>query len=176
MARESHQLAPSQNHSSQCGVGLIELLVAVVILSIGFLAAARMQVEGMRFSQSAYHQSQAYFLVSDMIDRMRTNADGVALGSYNNAATSAMATDPDCTNNFCSPAELALQDIHDWSGQLYAMNGETNFVAALPSSSTTTATGTVTPLAASIFEVTMIWSEVVGGEEAVGTLTINFGL
>ncbi len=81
------------------GIGLIEILIAVVIMSLGFLAAARMQVEGMRFSQSAYYQSQAYFLASDMIDRMRSNITGVENGYYDDQATSSEADDPGCATH-----------------------------------------------------------------------------
>ena len=57
----------------QQGIGLIEILIAVLLVSIGFLAAAQMQVHSMRFSQSAYHQSQAYYLATSMIARIRSN-------------------------------------------------------------------------------------------------------
>jgi len=73
-----------RNRCQQRGIGFIEILITIALLSIGFLALARMQVEGMRFSQSAYFQSQAYFLASDMINRMRTNTDGVRDGHYDN--------------------------------------------------------------------------------------------
>ena len=46
----------------QSGVGLLEVLIALIILSFGFLATARMQVEGMRYSQGAYNLSQAKFM------------------------------------------------------------------------------------------------------------------
>jgi len=41
-----------RNLTRQKGVGLIEVLLAVIILSIGFLAAARMQVEGIAANQA----------------------------------------------------------------------------------------------------------------------------
>ncbi|MFK7892804.1 MAG: type IV pilus modification protein PilV [Granulosicoccus sp.] len=69
-------------YGNERGIGLIEILIAVVVISIGFLATARMQVDSMRLSQSAYFQTQAAFLASEMIDRMRSNLPGVTSGFY----------------------------------------------------------------------------------------------
>ncbi|MFK7852758.1 MAG: type IV pilus modification protein PilV [Granulosicoccus sp.] len=164
------------NPTKQSGVGLIEILVAVVLISMGFLAAARMQVEGMRYSQSAYYQSQAYFLASDMIDRMRGNIDGVADGFYTSVTTSSDAADPNCDEIQCSPLGIARQDIHDWSANLYSMDGLSGFVPALPSSDTTTASGSIADLGNDIFSVTMTWNEVVGGEDTEQSLRVQFAL
>ena len=153
----------------QRGVGLIEIMVSVVLIAIGFLAAAQMQIQGMRFSQSAYFQSQAYFLASDMIDRMRSNTGGVDDGEYDNVSTSASAINPDCANNACTPAGNAAQDIYDWSTHLYPLEGGSNFVAALPE-----ATGTVQSIGNGIYAVNLSWSEDVEGSSQTQTLTINF--
>lgn len=164
----------TSSHSKQRGVGLIEILITVVLLSIGFLAAAQMQVQGMRFSQGAYFQSQAYFLTSDMIDRMRSNRDGVAAGNYNNVSTDASLLSPGCETNPCSPALLARQDLFDWSAKLYSMQGDANFIPSLPSSDLVSATGTITELGGGIYEVRMEWSEIIEGEEKSGFVEMNF--
>jgi len=162
------------SRSTQRGVGLIEILVAVFLLSIGFLAAAQMQVQSMRFSQSAYYQSQAYFLASDMIDRMRSNVDAVSDGDYDDMATTALPVDPQCAINACSSGQLALQDLFDWSAKLHALNGETNFQAALPSYGGTAAEGSVTALGDNMFAVTLVWGEEIDGKSLAQRLTINF--
>ncbi len=164
----------TSSHSKQRGVGLIEILITVVLLSVGFLAAAQMQVQGMRFSQSAYFQSQAYFLTSDMIDRMRSNRDGVADGHYNNLTTDASLLSPGCESNPCSPALLARQDLFDWSAKLHSMQGDSNFIPSLPSSDVVSAKGSITQLGGGIYEVRMEWSEIIEGEEKSGFVKINF--
>jgi len=88
-----------------------------------------MQVEGMRFSQSAYYQSQAHFLANDMIDRMRSNIPGVIDGFYNGKTTSSSATSPNCVS--CTPGEIAQLDLYDWSSSLYNNAGVTGFIPAL---------------------------------------------
>jgi len=145
-------------------------------LSIGFLAAARMQVEGMRYSQSAYHQSQAYFLASDMINRMRTNNVGVSNGFYDNIATSPGDQDPGCSDQPCSPAQIALQDVYEWGGYFHSRDGAPNFIPALPSSDGITAHATVEPVNADIYAVKMVWSEIVKGEVKPQSLSVNFAL
>ncbi|MGQ7844110.1 type IV pilus modification protein PilV [Granulosicoccus sp. 3-233] len=160
----------------QRGVGLIEILVAVIIMSLGFLAAARMQVEGMRFSQSAYYQSQAYFLASDMIDRMRSNIAGVQDGHYSGQSTSASASNPNCTVIECNPLGIARQDLFDWSSSLHAMQGGSGFTPALPGSDTTPAKGEILDIGDGVFAVVMQWSEVINGENDLQTLRVQFAL
>lgn len=173
----SHSFAQAPTRcKAQYGVGLVELLVSIVLLSMGFLAAARMQVEGMRFSQSAYHQSQAYFLANDLIDRMRSNIPGVTAGHYTHQVTRADAPDPRCDVVQCSPLGLARQDIHDWSASLYSMNGEINFVPALPSSAAYPASGEIVQVAPNVYAVVMQWNEVVGGKDTQQDLRIQFAL
>ncbi|WP_157735921.1 type IV pilus modification protein PilV [Granulosicoccus antarcticus] len=160
----------------QRGVGLLEILIAVVIMSVGFLAAARMQVEGMRFSQSAYFQSQAYFMASDMIDRMRSNIPGVEQGFYDGKTTSADADDPGCNTNRCNPRGLSLQDIHDWSSSLHSLQGASSFIPALPGTDTTPASGTIQKMDDGVYAVVMNWSEVIQGENNQQELRIQFAL
>ena len=160
----------------QRGVGLIEILVTIVILSIGFLAAAQMQVQGMRFSQSAYYQSQAYFLASDMMNRMRANSDGVIVGSYDDIQTSASVADPNCRAVACSPEQVAVQDVFDWSSYFHNLNGAANFIPALPSSATIAAGAKVESIAPGLFKVELTWSELVDGEFSAESLSVNFAV
>lgn len=160
----------------QVGVGLIEILIAVVLMSIGFLAAARMQVEGMRFSQSAYYQSQAYFLANDMIDRMRSNITGVQDGFYTGVETAANAYNPGCELSMCNAQSIARQDIFEWSANLHPLYGTSGFVSALPGSETTTASGQIVDMGDNIFAVVMNWNEVIGGADSTQTLRIQFAL
>jgi len=158
------------------GVGLLEVLITVVLLSIGFLAAARMQVEGLRFSQSAYYQSQAYFLANDMINRMRTNADGVKDGKYTNITTSADSENPGCAAKACSPEDIAKQDLYEWGGYFHARNDQKNFIPALPSSDSIQASATVKAVNEDIWSVNLVWSEIISGEVKQQTMSVNFAL
>jgi len=164
------------DRQQQTGIGMIEILVTVVILSIGFLVAGRMQIQGMRFNQGAYFQSQAFFIAHDMVNRMRTNSDGVVAGRYNNVATSADAANPGCSNKPCDPEELALQDIYDLGAYFHARGDIPNFVPALPSAGEIIAQASVRPLNADLYTVELVWAGVEGGEFAEQNLSVNFAL
>lgn len=64
------------------GVTLIEVLVAIVITSIGILGFASLQFLGLNSNQSAYSRSQASFIASDLSERMRANIDGMNANAY----------------------------------------------------------------------------------------------
>ena len=71
-----------QTDSSQAGFNLIEVLVAMVVLSIGLLGIAGLQLTGVRANQSAYYRSQAISVMNDMIERMHVNLPGATQGLY----------------------------------------------------------------------------------------------
>lgn len=154
------------------GIGLIEILIAVILISIGFLAAARMQVQGMRFSQSAYFQSQAYFLASDIIDRMRANPLGIQLNAYDAVDTLDAVADPNCGSTvLCTPAQQAQQDIFDWRQHFLSADGVSTL---LPGSDATAASGRVLDRGDNRFEVTITWFEIVDGESRAQAQSMFF--
>jgi type IV pilus assembly protein PilV len=58
---------------SQSGFTLLEVLIAMVVLSIGLFGLAGMQTMTMRANTSSYHRSLASMLANDMMDRIRSN-------------------------------------------------------------------------------------------------------
>ena len=156
------------------GVGLIEILIAVVVVSIGFLAAARMQVSSMRSSQNAYYRSQAHFMASEMIDRMRANVAGVRDERYRTLVTAGDAADPGCETKSCTSAEIARQDLHDWSAYLHAFGRTTGFTPLLPSVDGVDASGSVTEGSDGRYTIRLTWGEIVDGESAAAELRVDF--
>lgn len=55
----------------QKGVGLMEVMIAVLILSISLLTIASLQSKSLQYNQSAYWRSQANVLAYDLFDRIR---------------------------------------------------------------------------------------------------------
>lgn len=55
------------------GVGLIEVLVTLLILSTTLIALSALQTRSLQFNQGAYFRSQANMLAYDMLDRIRIN-------------------------------------------------------------------------------------------------------
>lgn len=67
---------------SQRGVGIIEVLVALVVVSFGVLGMAGLQLTGMKHSNNGFNRSKALILTENIATRMRINVQGVANGSY----------------------------------------------------------------------------------------------
>ena len=57
--------------AAQHGATLIEVLVAIVVLSIGLLGLAGLQMTALQSNHSAYMRSQASVLAADLSDRIR---------------------------------------------------------------------------------------------------------
>lgn len=60
------------------GMTLIEVLVTLVIISVGLLGVAALQLTTVRNNYDSFVRSQAAMLASDMLDRMRANRNRVA--------------------------------------------------------------------------------------------------
>ena len=67
------------------GVSLIEILVAVLILSVGVLGLAAMQVRSMRATISSEQKTQAVVLAQYLLDLMRVDRSSAVQGLYNTA-------------------------------------------------------------------------------------------
>ena len=139
----------------QSGFTMIEVLVAIVILSFGLLGLAGLQADGLRNNTSAYKRSQASLMAYDMLDRLRANLQGVRNGNYNDLMATT-PTNPNCMGTIagCSVAEMARYDAYEWSDKLTVF---------LPSGQ-----GKVTGNGlGSIFTITVMWDDLRTG--ATGT-------
>ncbi|AZC33514.1 type IV pilus modification protein PilV [Pseudomonas chlororaphis] len=96
--------------SVQAGMTLIEVLVAVLILGVGLLGAAAVQLNALRYTDSALMTSQASFIAYDMLDRIRANS----AADYTVAA-------PD-TGNF---SVVRDQDLYDFKRNIESFGGPT---------------------------------------------------
>jgi type IV pilus assembly protein PilV len=99
------------------GFTMIEVLVAIFVLAVGLLGLAGLQAASLKNSTSSYTRSQAQLLAYDMLDRMRSNIQGVTNGSYDNLL-STTPTNPNCITSGCTVAQLAQYDAYAWSDLL----------------------------------------------------------
>lgn len=107
-----------QRLKDQGGTTLMEVLVSLLVLSGGMLGMAGVQTVSLRNNQTAYYRTQATALSLDMVERLRANIVGVQAGNYDDGAGAATAS---CfTTAGCNAAEMAGQDIFDWSAQVAA--------------------------------------------------------
>lgn len=97
------------------GLTLIEVLIALVVLSIGLLGLAGLQTTSLQSNTSAYHRSQATALAYDMADRMRANRNAALNNQYNDGfQTPAPACDPAAAGGGGTP----VTDLAAWRNAL----------------------------------------------------------
>jgi len=96
----------------QMGFTLLEILIALIILSIGLLGLAGLQANSLKNNNSAYQRTQASLLANEMLDRIRANRQGLEAGAYD-AIDSTATSDPGCITSGCSSAQLAQYDADD---------------------------------------------------------------
>jgi type IV pilus assembly protein PilV len=114
-------MATRGRHQASSGFSLLEVLIALVILSVGLLGIAALISTALKSNSSAYMRTQATALAYNIIDRMRANLPAVNNGSYNLAmpgAPSAATIPTVCTTSTCSSGTLATYDIGQWEYDL----------------------------------------------------------
>ena len=94
------------------GFTLIEVLVALVVLSVGLLGIAALQTKTQQFSRNAYLNTQATVIAHDMLETMRSNRAGLKAGFYNKP--SATEHKQCFTLAGCSSEEMAQHDMFEW--------------------------------------------------------------
>ncbi len=105
------RLPVRQVHSAMArrGVSLIEVLVSILLVTLGVLGASAMQTVALRNNQSSYEGTQSTILVQGLLDAMRANPKGVAAGSYNTGGWQCTAP---------TGATLHARDLARWVGGL----------------------------------------------------------
>lgn len=107
------------------GFSLIEVLIALVIMSVGMLGIAGLYMHSMQAGRSSIFRHQAVTLAGDIADRIRANPRA-------GVAYMAAGVDFNCVGGGidCSPAEMAQNDILLWDQQAAGSlpNGTVNIV------------------------------------------------
>jgi type IV pilus assembly protein PilV len=91
------------------GFTLIEVLISMIILAIGLLGLASLQIIALRESQDAYTMQQAVLLATDMQARMRSNS------GIDWLTISPNTSDTCIKSNACTKAQLASNDYGEWT-------------------------------------------------------------
>ena len=132
-----HQRTIKQRAGQQSGMTLVEVLVTLVVISVGLLGIAALQLTTLKGNQEAYVRSQASVLASYIIDRIRANQAGFAAGNY------------DCAMQGTGAAgTTANADLVRWQADIDRL---------LPGGATVSG-GSITR-AGSLLTVTLQWSE-----------------
>ncbi len=143
--KSTTQQARSKHSVRHGGFTLIEILVSLIILAVGFLGLAALQTNSVRGTQATYFRTQADLLINDLAERMRSNRAGSAALAY--AFTGGAApSDPGCgATAQCTSTNLATSDLNEWV---------TWVQAALPAGD-----ATVQSLGANFWQIRVMWDE-----------------
>ena len=123
-------MAGSKMHKSDrrnlAGFTLIEVLVALVILSLGILGVVALQAASLRNTTASSQRSIAINLASDISDRMRANPAGLMLGdyiyaNYSGTSVTGVATADCASTTGCGSQALAQNDISEWNAAIMSM-------------------------------------------------------
>ena len=62
----------------EAGITLVEVLVAMLILGVGVMGYAAVQLNAVKLTEDTYSRSQAMAVAQDAIERLRANVDEIA--------------------------------------------------------------------------------------------------
>ncbi len=94
----------------QRGISLIEVLISILIISIGLLGVASLQSLSLSEGTSSYFNTRAQMATNDIIDRIIANRTQATSGAYANPIPN-VKPEPDCDALGCTPTEIATHDL-----------------------------------------------------------------
>lgn len=100
------------------GFTLIEVLVSLLIMTLGIVGVLKMQTQSLKSNQRAYFRTQADLLSRDMLARMQANKVAAREGEYEYTSTSKPSSAADCQTTECSATQLAKWDLYQWYEQV----------------------------------------------------------
>lgn len=118
------------------GFSLLEVMIAVLVFSLGLLGLAGLLVISVKTNHSAYLRTQATFLAQSMADRMRANTAGVWAADYDSTVYPIAGT-PSACSPACTVDQVATRDQLIWSNSLTdLLPGPTASIACVRNSAT----------------------------------------
>lgn len=111
-------MKPRKRQTSQSGISLLEVLIALLILSLGALGFAGLQLKGLKTTEDANYRAHATLIAQDAIERVLSNpgqADRYFTSNNWPSSPVAPGAQPSdwkkCMTNSCSATEMANWDI-----------------------------------------------------------------
>lgn len=113
-------LLAQRTRRRQHGIGMIEVLIAVLVVSIGFLGMAALQAKALSTNNSAMARSMATVASYSILDAMRADIVKAGTGAYNGTVTASSCTAPSSTST------LASAQLYAWCTELGRALGAVN--------------------------------------------------
>jgi type IV pilus assembly protein PilV len=103
-------------------MSLLEVMIAVLVFSVGILGVAALMLTSMRNNDATLARTQSTVLANEIYEKMLANLPGAVAGNYTIDMTSALPVSTsincaDATAN-CSTADLATWDLVQWSTRI----------------------------------------------------------
>ncbi|MGE0114195.1 MAG: type IV pilus modification protein PilV [Steroidobacteraceae bacterium] len=144
-------------NNKQFGVGMVEVLVALVVMSVGMLGIASLYVTTLQAKTTSLSRMKAVNLAYDMADRIRANPTGGA--AYELAISTVPTTpSPTCKTSNCDSTQMAAADLYQWDALI--RSNVTGLPGNVSRSITRTPRTTGPPATPEIFTITLNWTEV----------------
>ena len=131
---------------TQFGFSLVEVLIALVVMSVGMLGIAGLYVQSMQAGRTSMFRHHAVTLAGDVADRIRANPRAAIayidpVGANNNCVDA---------GNDCTPAEMASNDVLLWKAQA---------AETLPGGDVTIIFAPAAALLPPTYQITITWTE-----------------
>ena len=107
-------MLPKHSKTQQSGISLLEVLISLLILSLGALGFAALQLNGLKTTEDANYRAHATLIAQDAIERFQSNPEqiNVYLNSGNYTETAPGTAPPaTCVGSTCSASAMATWDI-----------------------------------------------------------------
>ena len=148
------------------GFTLLEVLVATLIVSLGLLGVASLQLANGLYGQSSADRTQASMLAQELFERMRVNYLQAKAGHYDIDTLPVLTTDCGAISANCTQEEMREHDLRVWSARVESL---------LPGADASIATGPNDGENPVDIVFTMTWSQNRGQDAAI-TETFTFKL
>ena len=111
----------------QKGLSLVESMIALLVISVGLLGIASLQITAMNQNASALHHSQAVWIAYNITDRIRANIS--QFNNYDGIDTST-GYSQDCVSNACTNAQMLTADAADWQVMVNGLPGGRGIISS----------------------------------------------
>ncbi len=113
--------------ASQRGLTLIESMIALLVISIGLLGIAALQITAMNQNTSSLNHSRAVWIAYNMSDRIRANLP--EFDNYEDIDTE-NGYSGSCENVTCDPGAMRTADAAEWTDLIQGLPGGRGMITA----------------------------------------------